>query len=96
MTKFVVMRVSLSVYFALNRRSPSNCFATGSSCNTSNRLIAAFFVRCANSALESVRDLNTSESRRSKFTEMAMQKLLDNHLSAKYSHVGQLGKKSFE
>lgn len=43
-------------------------------------------------ALEIVRDLNTSESRRSKFTEMALQKILDSHLSAKYSYMGRLGK----
>jgi hypothetical protein len=43
------------------------------------------------SALEIVRDLNNSESRRSKFTEMALQKILDSHLSAKYSYLGQLG-----
>jgi hypothetical protein len=41
--------------------------------------------------LEIVRDLNTSESRKSKFTEMALQKILDSHLSAKYSYLGQLG-----
>jgi hypothetical protein len=42
-------------------------------------------------ALEVVRDLNSSESRKSKFTEMALQKILDSHLSAKYSYLGQLG-----
>lgn len=42
-------------------------------------------------ALEIVRDLNNSESRRSKFTEMALQKILDSHLSAKYSYLGRLG-----
>jgi len=42
-------------------------------------------------ALEIVRDLNTSESRKSKFTEMALQKILDSHLSAKYSYLGRLG-----
>lgn len=42
-------------------------------------------------ALEIIRDLNTSESRRSKFTEMALQKILDSHLSAKYSYLGYLG-----
>ncbi|CAF0914736.1 unnamed protein product [Rotaria sordida] len=41
-------------------------------------------------ALEIVRDLNTSESRKSKFTEMALQKILDSHLSAKYSYLGRL------
>jgi hypothetical protein len=46
-------------------------------------------------ALEIVRDLNTSESRKSKFTEMALQKILDSHLSAKYSYVGRLGKTDF-
>ncbi|CAF1513712.1 unnamed protein product [Rotaria magnacalcarata] len=43
-----------------------------------------------NGALEIIRDLNTSESRKSKFTEMALQKILDSHLSAKYSYLGQL------
>lgn len=43
-------------------------------------------------ALEIVRDLNSSESRKSKFTEMALQKILDSHLSAKYSYLGNLGK----
>ena len=43
-------------------------------------------------ALEIVRDLNSSESRKSKFTEMALQKILDSHLSAKYSYLGHLGK----
>ncbi len=38
-----------------------------------------------------MRDLNTSESRKSKFTEMALQKILDSHLSAKYSYIGHLG-----
>jgi hypothetical protein len=42
-------------------------------------------------ALEIVRDLNSSESRKSKFTEMALQKILDSHLSAKYSYLGRLG-----
>ncbi|CAF2104579.1 unnamed protein product [Rotaria magnacalcarata] len=43
-----------------------------------------------NGALEIILDLNTSESRKSKFTEMALQKILDSHLSAKYSYLGQL------
>mgnify|MGYP002384451894 CR=1 FL=1 len=43
------------------------------------------------SALEIVRDLNISESRKSKFTEMAFQRILDSHLSAKYSYTGRLG-----
>jgi hypothetical protein len=50
-----------------------------------------FFVFLILRALEVVRDLNSSESRKSKFTEMALQKILDSHLSAKYSYLGQLG-----
>lgn len=51
-----------------------------------------FFFR----ALEIVRELNSSESRKSKFTEMALQKILDSHLSAKYSYLGHLGKSPIE
>ncbi len=45
-------------------------------------------------ALEIVRDLNASESRKSKFTEMALQRILDSHLSAKYAYLGKLGKRN--
>jgi hypothetical protein len=56
-----------------------------------NILFILLFIENFFRALEIVRDLNTSESRKSKFTEMALQKILDSHLSAKYSYLGRLG-----
>ncbi|CAF5002645.1 unnamed protein product [Rotaria sp. Silwood1] len=62
------------------------CFAISVLCV--EQAIAIEILR--NGALEIVRDLNTSESRKSKFTEMALQRILDSHLSAKYSYLGRL------
>lgn len=64
----------------------NTCFAISVLCT--EHAIATEILR--NGALEIVRDLNVSESRRSKFTEMAFQKILDSHLSAKYSYLGRL------
>ncbi|CAF1511372.1 unnamed protein product [Adineta ricciae] len=62
------------------------CFAISVLC--ADQAIAMEILR--NGALEILRDLNASESRKSKFTEMALQRILDSQLSAKYSYLGRL------
>ncbi|CAF1281159.1 unnamed protein product [Didymodactylos carnosus] len=62
------------------------CFAISVLCT--DVTIATEILR--HGALEIIRGLNTSDSRKSKFTEMALQKILDSHLSAKYSYLGRL------
>ncbi|CAF1328260.1 unnamed protein product [Adineta steineri] len=62
------------------------CFAISVLC--ADQTIAMEILR--NGALEILRDINASESRKSKFTEMALQRILDSQLSAKYSYLGRL------
>ncbi|XP_063063437.1 armadillo repeat-containing protein 3 [Engraulis encrasicolus] len=45
---------------------------------------------CKWGALEVLQEINSSTNRRNRFSELAMQKLLDNHLAAKYSLTGRL------
>uniref|UniRef100_A0AAY4EZP8 EDR1/CTR1/ARMC3-like peptidase-like domain-containing protein n=1 Tax=Denticeps clupeoides TaxID=299321 RepID=A0AAY4EZP8_9TELE len=45
---------------------------------------------CKLGALEILQELNLSTSRKNKFSELALQKLLDNNLSVKYSLTGHL------
>ncbi|KAL2085899.1 hypothetical protein ACEWY4_019219 [Coilia grayii] len=45
---------------------------------------------CKWGALEVLQDINSSTNRRNRFSEIALQKLLDNNLSAKYSLTGHL------
>lgn len=43
-------------------------------------------------AMETLQELNLSETRKNRFTEAALEKLMDFNLTSKYALTGQLGK----